>query len=138
MRIQIRSKSIPERALFDYTGGGSSFSVLPEGATQLTAVTAVSVAAFTPVRYNGETLVKANLTNPAEYITLSAGNVGDLVTIMKYGEIALITGLDGDLFLGDGILTINPDYTSGRIVQKIGTKTSKNYLIDINHYWKVK
>lgn len=136
--INIRSKSIPERALFNYTGGGGSIAISSEGGSiPDVEMLGADCLALTPVYIGSDgRLYKAScMSDIAEFLTAQDGLEGDYVRVLRNMQLESFT--DNDLYLGIGELVEFADMPENpKYFQRIVKNGVKYDFIELTEYYE--
>ena len=128
-KIEIKPKSIPERALFETRKSittESSVSSSGDNTGTLTFFAGEALAKYDPV-YVSTTdgkIYKA-VAQPAEYITLAAIPLNYSGAVIRQGRVSYsFTTTLGNLWLNNGTISATPDETINRFLQLLGKQES--------------
>lgn len=80
---------------------------------------------------DGKAYLADNINHPAHAISITSGDANSVIGIGITGyEIAVSDTLDisKTIYLGDKVLTLTPDVSSGKIYQKVGIVKSNNVI----------
>jgi len=83
------------------------------------------------ISVDGKAYLSDNINHPAQAISITPGGANSVIEIAITGyEIAVSDTLDigKTIYLGDKVLTLTPDVSSGEIYKKVGIVKSNNVI----------